>query len=86
MVNIHYCKKIISNVSSVETSTQQQGHGQAEETLPFRVVIHLMPSSDPIQTSMLCRDLRRSSWGQYHLFGFDSITRRPPWNHLDTSA
>ncbi|GFX04029.1 hypothetical protein TNCV_4679321 [Trichonephila clavipes] len=37
--------------------TQQQGPEQAEEPLSTNVVMHLKPSSDPMQMLMLCGDL-----------------------------
>ncbi|GFV42544.1 hypothetical protein TNCV_3718771 [Trichonephila clavipes] len=33
---------------------QQQNHEQAKELFPTYVVVRLMPSSDPVQMSLLC--------------------------------
>ncbi|GFV22826.1 hypothetical protein TNCV_4962411 [Trichonephila clavipes] len=42
--------------------TQQQGHEQDEEPLSAYVVMSLWLSSNPVQMSMLCRDLRQPFW------------------------
>ncbi|GFV74393.1 hypothetical protein TNCV_5128351 [Trichonephila clavipes] len=49
-------------VASDGSLTQQQGHNQATELLYADVVLGLMPSTDPMQMSLLFGGLGRPSW------------------------
>ncbi|GFW05772.1 hypothetical protein TNCV_4627811 [Trichonephila clavipes] len=42
--------------------THQQGHEQAEELFSAYVIVHLMPNSDHVHTSMLCGIFDQHSW------------------------